>query len=98
MCDVLDYRRNVSSRLLRRSGHVREVDMTESAHAPFLQPSAPSPADQSVMLDWLAATGWVVACLLYTSDAADDLLCVDLGGRRIIKKKKKIHRNHKYTS
>ena len=28
-----------------------------------------------------------VACLLYTSDAADDLLCVDLGGRRIIKKK-----------
>ena len=28
-------------------------------------------------------------CLLYTSDAADDLLCVDLGGRRIIKKKKK---------
>ena len=29
-----------------------------------------------------------IACLLYTSDAADDLLCVDLGGRRIIKKKK----------
>ena len=28
-------------------------------------------------------------CLLYTSDAADDLLCVDLCGRRIIKKKKK---------
>ena len=27
-------------------------------------------------------------CLLYTSDAADDLLCVDLGGRRSIKKKK----------
>ena len=26
------------------------------------------------------------ACLLYTSDAADDPLCVDLGGRRIIKK------------
>ena len=30
----------------------------------------------------------VCNCLLYTSDAADDLLCVDLGGRRIIKKKK----------
>src|SRR5450756_2385280 len=29
----------------------------------------------------------VCSCLLYTSDAADDLLCVDLGGRRIIKKK-----------
>src|SRR5680860_898511 len=25
-----------------------------------------------------------LVCLLYTSDAADDLLCVDLGGRRII--------------
>ena len=23
-------------------------------------------------------------CLLYTSDAADDMQCVDLGGRRII--------------
>ena len=29
-----------------------------------------------------------LGCLLYTSDAADDLLCVDIGGRRIIKKKK----------
>ena len=29
----------------------------------------------------------VNSCLLYTSDAADDLLCVDLGVRRIIKKK-----------
>ena len=29
----------------------------------------------------------VKVCLLYTSDAADDLLCVDLGGRRIIQKK-----------
>src|SRR5665213_1188988 len=26
---------------------------------------------------------FVYTCLLYTSDAADDLLCVDLGGRRI---------------
>src|SRR5450756_603146 len=33
------------------------------------------------------------SCLLYTSDAADDLLCVDLGGRRIIKKKNETHRN-----
>src|SRR5450756_1725526 len=28
--------------------------------------------------------GLLSVCLLYTSDAADDLLCVDLGGRRII--------------
>ena len=30
-------------------------------------------------------------CLLYTSDAADDLPCVDLGGRRIIKKNTRRH-------
>ena len=29
----------------------------------------------------------VVACLLYTSDAADERSSVDLGGRRIIKQK-----------
>eukprot|EP00656_Telonema_subtile_P016706 TRINITY_DN1884_c0_g1_i2.p1 TRINITY_DN1884_c0_g1~~TRINITY_DN1884_c0_g1_i2.p1 ORF type:complete len:103 (-),score=9.00 TRINITY_DN1884_c0_g1_i2:5-313(-) len=31
----------------------------------------------------------VKSCLLYTSDAADEEDSVDLGGRRIIKKKKK---------
>ena len=35
----------------------------------------------------------MISCLLYTSDAADDLLCVDLGGRRIIKKKKSFINN-----
>ena len=30
-------------------------------------------------------------CLLYTSDAADERSSVDLGGRRIIKKKKQSH-------
>ena len=30
-------------------------------------------------------------CLLYTSDAADERSSVDLGGRRIIKKKKLIN-------
>ena len=29
-----------------------------------------------------------IRCLLYTSDAADERSSVDLGGRRIIKKKK----------
>ena len=32
----------------------------------------------------------LMACLLYTSDAADERSSVDLGGRRIIKKKKKV--------
>ena len=31
---------------------------------------------------------WPRDCLLYTSDAADERSSVDLGGRRIIKKKK----------
>ena len=37
-------------------------------------------------------------CLLYTSDAADERSSVDLGGRRIIKKKiaEKTHRHIKY--
>ena len=30
-------------------------------------------------------------CLLYTSDAADERSSVDLGGRRIIKKKKNVN-------
>ena len=30
-------------------------------------------------------------CLLYTSDAADERSSVDLGGRRIIKKKRQRH-------
>ena len=34
----------------------------------------------------LRERGW--GCLLYTSDAADERSSVDLGGRRIIKKKK----------
>ena len=33
-------------------------------------------------------TGRHFTCLLYTSDAADERSSVDLGGRRIIKKKK----------
>ena len=37
----------------------------------------------------------LLSCLLYTSDAADDLLCVDLGGRRIIKKKKEKEESEK---
>ena len=40
----------------------------------------------------------MMSCLLYTSDAADERSSVDLGGRRIIKKKKTIasqeHRQH----
>ena len=45
-------------------------------------------------LEYVSQVGFVVpqavACLLYTSDAADDLLCVDLGGGRIIKNKNRL--------
>ena len=38
-------------------------------------------------------------CLLYTSDAADERSSVDLGGRRIIKKKKPDKKwNHSYNT
>ena len=40
----------------------------------------------------IAAIILVTGCLLYTSDAADERSSVDLGGRRIIKKKKSIER------
>ena len=35
---------------------------------------------------YIISSGGAPRCLLYTSDAADDMQCVDLGGRRIIKK------------
>ena len=35
------------------------------------------------------AGAFAMTCLLYTSDAADERSSVDLGGRRIIKKKTK---------
>ena len=41
----------------------------------------------SYILDVTPAAGSPIVCLLYTSDAADERSSVDLGGRRIIKKK-----------
>ena len=40
----------------------------------------------------ILAIAQVITCLLYTSDAADERSSVDLGGRRIIKKKKNIEK------
>ena len=47
---------------------------------------------QRSLFTWEAAAGrllddWSRTCLLYTSDAADERSRVDLGGRRILKKK-----------
>ena len=46
----------------------------------------------------LAAQAFQGVCLLYTSDAADDLLCVGLGGRRIIKKKTNKQKQNHYET
>ena len=39
-----------------------------------------------IVAQWINVVSYT--CLLYTSDAADERSSVDLGGRRIIKKKK----------
>ena len=61
----------------------------------------------SVQVVWFSARVvrvWCWPCLLYTSDAADERSSVDLGGRRIIKKKKReegvegtLHESHALT-
>src|SRR5680860_1642592 len=51
----------------------------------------PKISKESGKLYYLPENRVYSTCLLYTSDAADDLLCVDLGGRRIIKKKNSIY-------
>src|SRR5680860_1205418 len=75
---------SASSQPRGRDGNVRSISVT----------GAPSARNNGTSIDrimcWtMCALSRTVsyACLLYTSDAADDLLCVDLGGRRIIKKK-----------
>ena len=68
---------------------------------------SPSPAAGQVLVKMAAvsvnpidtyirggAKYWELPCLLYTSDAADERSSVDLGGRRIIKKKNKWRRQH----
>ena len=56
---------------------------------------------QTSLIKAAAETGKVVNiknCLLYTSDAADERSSVDLGGRRIIKKKNRKHKKKKKVS
>eukprot|EP00656_Telonema_subtile_P056176 TRINITY_DN8918_c0_g1_i1.p1 TRINITY_DN8918_c0_g1~~TRINITY_DN8918_c0_g1_i1.p1 ORF type:complete len:112 (+),score=12.10 TRINITY_DN8918_c0_g1_i1:137-472(+) len=55
--------------------------------SPPLRALAPEPVRPPFVAGW-SPPPW--PCLLYTSDAADEEDSVDLGGRRIIKKKKKV--------
>ena len=50
--------------------------------------STDSPFPAEIFTTEAEARTWL--CLLYTSDAADERSSVDLGGRRIIKKKTKV--------
>src|SRR5665811_2451285 len=63
-----------------------EAAQVYGAEVAALIPSTDVVADERVTLK--CAVPVCQGCLLYTSDAADDLTRVDLGGRRIIKKKK----------
>eukprot|EP00656_Telonema_subtile_P013151 TRINITY_DN16670_c0_g1_i1.p1 TRINITY_DN16670_c0_g1~~TRINITY_DN16670_c0_g1_i1.p1 ORF type:complete len:123 (+),score=23.45 TRINITY_DN16670_c0_g1_i1:98-466(+) len=51
--------------------------------------SLPVIEHDGVVIAQSGATAQYAACLLYTSDAADEEDSVDLGGRRIINKKKR---------
>src|SRR5665809_172231 len=91
-------RSSAASDVYKRQGDYRVVNAQEVYSVPHLRRVADRhrvplvltlhgyPLYESVSEGY---TGGSDCCLLYTSDAADDLLCVDLGGRRIIKKKKK---------
>src|SRR5680860_1220614 len=61
------------------------VPPVKPAGPPAASPAAPAAAPVAPSVPTPLPTEQSSACLLYTSDAADDLLCVDLGGRRIIK-------------
>ena len=65
---------------------IRDRDKTDWIEAKTKSPLSEFVTDPKVsyLLEYCINT-----CLLYTSDAADERSSVDLGGRRIIKKKKR---------
>ena len=77
-------------RYLVRSRGLGDVYKRQASHPPPTPPEAPlvenPPLLEEVVVSPHAAGSQ--GCLLYTSDAADERSSVDLGGRRIIKKKK----------
>ena len=64
---------------IRDSAYHIQVTLQDNS-PPVFEPRGGRFPDQHI-------AGIVNACLLYTSDAADERSSVDLGGRRIIKKK-----------
>ena len=82
-------------------------DALSAMSVPILCGKVPSPGILSITIDLLypvsvrersVALSLFRDCLLYTSDAADERSSVDLGGRRMIKKKKQQHTTHTQTN
>ena len=76
---------------------IRDSDCSACILTPLMVDVAQHP---KITLRTSAEVTQVKGCLLYTSDAADERSSVDLGGRRIIKKKQtsehieSIHHTH----
>ena len=74
---------------LRRAAVRAAIAKTRQGRTVFFSEPTARHLDRLIEVrPWDGSVPVFCTCLLYTSDAADDLLCVDLGGRRIIKKKK----------
>ena len=86
--DFADWR-DLLKGILQREGH--EIEAVGSAQAARQYLVETSGLDLAILDIRLVETDECheegMRCLLYTSHAADDLLCGDLRGRRIIKKK-----------
>ena len=76
-------------RYLVRSGGLGDVYKRQGPHLPLCVDTALVDGIVAATLAHLPAALPVLflPCLLYTSDAADERSSVDLGGRRILKKK-----------
>ena len=79
--------------------HVRSIagrlveKMKQSGHQPF---GVEGEGDgEWVLVDLQDVLVHIMLCLLYTSDAADERSSVDLGGRRIIKKKNMLQQHRR---
>ena len=70
---------------IRVSGKVDQVPILSLSKILPAQDDDPETYTLSISNQGIQVKSAGYACLLYTSDAADDTPCVDLGGRRIIK-------------
>eukprot|EP00658_Telonema_sp_P-2_P027056 TRINITY_DN2097_c0_g1_i2.p1 TRINITY_DN2097_c0_g1~~TRINITY_DN2097_c0_g1_i2.p1 ORF type:complete len:549 (+),score=172.86 TRINITY_DN2097_c0_g1_i2:224-1870(+) len=77
----------VRETIILRMAKPEEVLIVEDENGDIVRESMPD--TDSIQLYRSMKSTLVYLCLLYTSDAADEEDSVDLGGRRIIKKKKK---------